>query len=77
MSGIVKENKLFYLLFNYKIIIILKTGKAIRRAMVGSYAYFPKALLRLSPSGVMTRQWVFLYRQLNRNPLSENIFESR
>jgi len=34
------------------------------RAMAGSYAYFPKALLRLSPSEVMTRLWVFLYTQV-------------
>jgi len=33
-----------------------------QRAMAGSYAYFPKALPRLSPSDVMTRLWVFLYR---------------
>jgi len=28
----------------------------------GYCAYFPKALLRLSPSDVMTRLWVFLYK---------------
>jgi len=27
----------------------------VQRAMAGSYAYFPKALLRLSPSDVMAR----------------------
>jgi len=32
------------------------------RAMAGSYSYFPKVLLSLSPSDVMTRLLVFLYR---------------
>jgi len=31
-----------------------------QRPMAGSYAHFPKALLRLSPSDFMTRS-VFLY----------------
>jgi len=35
-----------------------------QRAMAGSYAYFTKAMLRLSPSDVMTRLWVFLYTQV-------------
>jgi len=34
----------------------------------------PTALLRLSLSDVMTRRWFFLYRYLNRNPLSKNKF---
>jgi len=32
----------------------------LQRAVAGSYAYFPKALRRLSPIDVVTRLWVFL-----------------
>jgi len=45
-----------------KTLLISEECQLIQRAMAGSYAYFPKALLRLSPSDVMTRLWVILYR---------------
>jgi len=38
------------------------TIQQIKSAMSDSYAYFPKALLSLLPSDVMTRLCVFLYR---------------
>jgi len=44
--------------------------EVLSRAMAGSYAYFPKAMLLLSPSDVMTRLWVFLYTQVAQSESS-------
>jgi len=44
-----------------------------KRAMAGSYAYFPKALLSLSPSDIMTRLWVFLYTQVQVAQLESSV----